>query len=237
MTVSTSVIITAAVPAGRPITFALLGGAAADRAGAGVGGWQITDRPRRRASTEWVDAAPLTMTLPLLLTAPQSANLPFAHHTAPGPSVEAQIGTVESWELAAPGGIQPPVLTVRGPVPHTDLRWVVKALTWDTASVIRGSGGQRTYQELSLTLLEYVPATVSFSPVSPAKAAAQRQAVASSHGVGPSGRTYIVRSGDTLSGIAARHLGDYRKYTQIAALNHIRDPNMIRVGQRLVLPA
>jgi LysM repeat protein len=227
MAVQTTVTIGAVVPAGRAITFALLGGAAADRSGAGVGGWQVTDRPRRRATTEWVDAPPLSMTLPLLIT-DSSGRMQ---------SVEAQIAAVEAWELAAPGGIQPPVLTVRGPLPHTELRWVAKTLTWSADGAYRNPTGQRYYQELNLTLLEYVPAKIAFSPLSPAKSAAQRQAAATSANSGPSGRTYTVKTGDTLSGIAARILGDYRRATQIQTLNNIRDPNMIRVGQRLVLPA
>jgi len=45
--------------------------------------------------------------------------------------------------------------------------------------------------------------------------------------------TYIVRPGDTLSAIAARH------GTTVAALaeaNHITDPNLIRIGQLLTIP-
>lgn len=224
---STSVTVTPVLPAGRPVVFALAGGASADRGGAGAGGWQVTDRPRRRASTEWVDAAPLTMALPLILTDPAGGVV----------NVEPAIARVEAWEVAAPGGIQPPVLSLRGPVPHTDLRWVVKALTWNPDGAYRAPSGHRYYQELTLTLLEYVPSQVAFRPTSPAKAAAARQAHASTTGTGPSGRTYTVRSGDTLSGIAARQLGDYRRWPQIASLNHVRDPNLIRVGQRLVLPA
>lgn len=50
------------------------------------------------------------------------------------------------------------------------------------------------------------------------------------------GRVYVVRQGETLSRIAARELGDYRKVFLIAALNGIRDPNYIQVNQRLLLP-
>lgn len=44
--------------------------------------------------------------------------------------------------------------------------------------------------------------------------------------------TYTVRAGDTLSGIAARYGTTYQK---IAALNGIKNPNIIRVGQVLRL--
>ncbi|WP_229074594.1 LysM peptidoglycan-binding domain-containing protein [Actinoplanes sp. DH11] len=54
----------------------------------------------------------------------------------------------------------------------------------------------------------------------------------------PKPRTYTVRSGDTLTGIAERELGDERRWTQIYVLNRkdIRDPNRIFVGQVFVLP-
>ena len=57
-------------------------------------------------------------------------------------------------------------------------------------------------------------------------------AVARAGGTGPSRRTYTVRPGDTLGAVAARH------GTSVAALaraNAIRDPDVLRVGRRLVI--
>ncbi len=50
---------------------------------------------------------------------------------------------------------------------------------------------------------------------------------------------YTVQSGDTLSKIAKLHLGDPNKYMAIFEANRdqLNDPNMIRVGQELKLPA
>jgi LysM repeat protein len=53
----------------------------------------------------------------------------------------------------------------------------------------------------------------------------------------PSGRTVTVRRGDTLSAIAARYLGRASRWPEIARLNGVRDPRMLRVGQVLRLPA
>jgi nucleoid-associated protein YgaU len=47
---------------------------------------------------------------------------------------------------------------------------------------------------------------------------------------------YTVKRGDTLSSIAADQLGDYRRWTEIADLNDIRDPRRVKVGQTLRLP-
>jgi ABC-type amino acid transport substrate-binding protein len=48
--------------------------------------------------------------------------------------------------------------------------------------------------------------------------------------------TYTVKSGDTLSIIAASQLGNAMRYAEIEARNNLPNPNLIRVGQRLVIP-
>ena len=52
-------------------------------------------------------------------------------------------------------------------------------------------------------------------------------------GAKQTGGTYTVRRGDTLSGIAKRHGTDVQT---LAKLNHIANPNLIHVGDVLVLP-
>ncbi|MGD9571049.1 MAG: LysM peptidoglycan-binding domain-containing protein [Thermoleophilia bacterium] len=52
-------------------------------------------------------------------------------------------------------------------------------------------------------------------------------------GSGGSGGAYVVRSGDTLSGIAARH---GTTVAAIVALNGIADPDNVPVGRRLTVP-
>ena len=53
----------------------------------------------------------------------------------------------------------------------------------------------------------------------------------------PAGTAYTVVSGDCLWSIALRVYGSGTKYTAIAAANGLADPNYIRVGQVLTLPA
>lgn len=52
----------------------------------------------------------------------------------------------------------------------------------------------------------------------------------------PTTTTYTVRRGDTLSGIAARLLGNSDRYREIATLNKIANPNRIYAGQVLRIP-
>ena len=56
--------------------------------------------------------------------------------------------------------------------------------------------------------------------------------------VGTSGRTYTVKAGDTLSGIAKEHLGDGNAYMKIYDANRdqLSDPDQIKPGQVLKLP-
>lgn len=49
--------------------------------------------------------------------------------------------------------------------------------------------------------------------------------------------TYTVQSGDTLSKIAEKLLGDPNRWREIAALNSIADPRSLRAGQVLQVPA
>jgi nucleoid-associated protein YgaU len=52
-----------------------------------------------------------------------------------------------------------------------------------------------------------------------------------------SGTTYTVQSGDNLSKISKHFYGDADQYSKIADANSISDPNLIRVGQDLTIPA
>ena len=47
---------------------------------------------------------------------------------------------------------------------------------------------------------------------------------------------YTVQPGDTLSGIAAAQLGGAHRWPEIARLTGLADPNLIRVGQVVLLP-
>lgn len=48
-------------------------------------------------------------------------------------------------------------------------------------------------------------------------------------------KTYTVKSGETLWAIAKKHLGDGSKYTQLAKINNLSNPNNIKVGQVIKL--
>ena len=47
---------------------------------------------------------------------------------------------------------------------------------------------------------------------------------------------YVVRKGDTLSGISKRFYGSISYVEKLADLNHLEDCDDIRIGQKLLLP-
>jgi len=53
----------------------------------------------------------------------------------------------------------------------------------------------------------------------------------------PGQQVYTVEAGDNLSQISKYFYGDPNKYPAIAKANSLDDPNKIRVGQKLVIPA
>ena len=236
-------------PNGPLVSAGLVDDATLSRSGSGSyagsaassGGWQVVDRPRRKATTEWLDYSPFALSFQFILDGGEglTPNL-----------VEDAIAEMESWELPAPGGIEPPKIAILGPVPHNDLFWVVTSIRWKEAYRDPATGG-RFQQMGEISFLEYSPSSVTLQAnASPAAAAQQRQtaaAPASTPSVAAaapaqkppaaSGRTYTVRAGDTLSGIAAAQLGNAGLWTQIASLNNIRDPRTLQAGQVLKLPA
>ncbi len=50
-------------------------------------------------------------------------------------------------------------------------------------------------------------------------------------------QTYTVQPGDNLSKISKYFYGDANKYPAIATANSLADPDKIKVGQKLVIPA
>jgi len=204
----------------------------------GTMAWTVIDRPRRKSFTEFTGVQLIQMDLPLMLDG--------ADHDI---SIEPLCAALDSWRYPAPATGQPPVLTVTGPVPQPwgNPNWVIQTCAW--AEAIRRRDGQRIQQTVTLTLLEYETTTVGIN--SPAAAAQERQAEPAPYVVGVSGpalphpppppppgghRLYVVHGGDVLAAIAARELGDFRRWIEIATLNDIRDPRAIRIGDVLLLP-
>lgn len=215
--------ITPVVPVGAGIQIALGDGSARSVAD---GGWAAVTRPKRKAGTRWEGQNPYGLIIPCVFDGFRDDR-----------SVEPEIEFLRRmWRVPTPQTGEPPVVQISGPVPLTQLRWVIQNID-DGATEYRGDG-LRTRQFFTLDLMEYVPLDVLIEsrPASPAQAAVQRATTATATPTPQTQRTYTVKSGDTLSKIAARELGNANRWGEIASLNGLRDPNRISAGQQLRLP-
>ena len=165
-----SITATQVLPGGPTVGFDLAGSAQLSRYGMasmGMGGWQIVDRPRQQASTEWVDYSPYELDMSLIIDG-------WGDGTNPQ-SIEQACSVVENWEQPAPGTNppEPSKLRLAGavlPAVVPTLLWVVYIVTWKDA--LRDAvTGERLYQELSVTLFEYAPPRSTITTASPAAVA------------------------------------------------------------------
>ena len=75
-------------------------------------------------------------------------------------------------------------------------------------------------------------------PSEPAERTPEADAYLTGSTTSPSPRYHIVAKKDTLYGLARAYYGEARRWKDIYEANSsdIRDPNLIKVGQRLVIP-
>lgn len=209
------------------LVFGLLGDGSFKSASGGTGGWQIVDRPKQIAVTQWYDRSPWSLELPLML----DSEILYGQ---PGVSIESQCAILVGWNDKIPGTYQPPIFTITGPVEGIDRQWLINALEFEGA-IRDPQAGFRSQQKVQLTLYEYNAPLVSTLQVagnSPAAAAANALSAATAS------QTYTIYyavQGDTLDSIAASQLGNYALWPQIASLNNLRDTETYP-GQLIKIP-
>ena len=187
------------------------------------GGWSFVDRPKNVGFTNWEGYAPYVMSFNVIFDG-----------LVEDADQELQVERLRKM-MRDPAGQsnRPSPVRISGPLPRTDLSWVIQSLEEDPASLVRNDRGVLVRLRVTLYLLEYVEADllIPLAPPSPA----ERLIIA----VPPpviSSRTYTFKAGDSLWGIAQKELGAGKRYTEIAQLNGIRDPNRVPVGTVLRLP-
>lgn len=182
----------------------------------GYGGWTEKERPQKLPITQW-DGAPLyRLSVPIIFD-----------RWRQGQSVEVDIGILERLGRDPGGDAPPPILNVELPAgaprsPSVPL--VVEDIDWsvDDSDELRLPSGERARQAGTVTLMQYV-----------ADDQVKLKSVAKKRKKGSS-RTYTVKRGDTLAKIAKKFgISDWHK---IAKLNNVRDPQHLKVGQKLRLP-
>jgi LysM repeat protein len=86
--------------------------------------------------------------------------------------------------------------------------------------------------------LDDVTADITVSQSAAQSASAGTQSTPQSTTAAPSGQSYTVKSGDTLSKISKQFYGDSGEFMRIFYANRdlLNDPNKIQIGQNLVIP-
>lgn len=204
--------------------YPLLGDGAAKATASG--GWAVVSRPKQKGFTTWEGYEPYQMVIKVMFDGLSSNTTVEHEYDALRKIMRVPVGPAR----------QPSPVILVGPVPLSNLRWVIQNIEPDESGTIRrNTDGHMIRCPATVTLIEYVEADVAVAlKPSPAKAAVERKdAVAQKP---PAVRTYTVKRGDTLSKISQRFLGTYKRYPEIAKLNNIRDPNRIFPGDVLRLP-
>ncbi len=95
---------------------------------------------------------------------------------------------------------------------------------------------QKQYEKLQVTIMRKLDTvnTASTRVSTPSTPTQTRPTIQRTDNFPKTGIPYVVKSGDTLSGIAAKH-GSTIQYI-ISANKEIADPNNVRVGQKLFIP-
>ena len=214
----------------------------------GFGGWEEVARPRKTPITTFKSTPGLRLTLPILLDKWQE-----------GVSIEKTISDLQQMGRPIAKDGEPPHIKISaagGAVPYQGRTWVLSDLGFGDA--LMNDKGDRVRQQMTLSLLEFI-ADVYVS----SKAFAQREKAQATQGgkgsskkrvdVGKSpskppakpkvgtlvtGRwsDYPFGSGEHLTRIAARELGDAERWPEIAHMNGLRDPRAVPFGVVIRLP-
>ena len=204
----------------------------------GVGGHEERRHPRARSTTEWTGTPLHRVSLDLFFDA--------LRRRQARTDIEVVLQRLHRWGLPADPAdpiSEPPRLQVE--YGHgQQLRWVIQDINYRSV-LLDPDTGRRVQASLTVDLLEHRSTVLALTPVE----AAQAQAAAAAATTGTptpataaaaTSRTYTVVSGDTLSTIAARQLGNMARWTEIYALNQptpISNPDVIQAGWVLALPA
>jgi hypothetical protein len=181
----------------------------------GVGGWQVTARPRQVGMTTWAGVEPIQLSLSLMFDGWASSRSQEA--------VLRRVFAVARGDDESPPG----VLRVHG-IPLPARRWVIEDVEYGDVVLSTGVGGvavhERLRQALTLTLREYVP---------PSYLQLRKHALR-----GGKGKTRVVTSkhGDTPAKIAHRQ---HCKWTDLRTLNPklVHKANQaLKTGTKLRVP-
>lgn len=138
----------------------------------------------------------------------------------PGSSITAEVHD----KVVTLGGTAPDVVTKR------EIMEKISALLPDAGNVVNSIRSEHAGSAAAGTGSSFGTATASAGQAVPSSATPTMQHVG--------GTVHVVESGDTLSGIAKRYLGNAGAYMKIFEANRdvLKDPDKIFPGQKLKIP-
>jgi LysM repeat protein len=181
----------------------------------GVGGWQVTTRPRRVGFTQYMGRNPFTMTVNLLFDG-------FDRQQ----SQERQLKILTWMALPPWDSNEPPGILMYGALPYPSSgEWVINQMQFGNMTIWNKAGTDRVRQDVQLTMIRKVEADAV-------------QTLTNAVQTAPPARTiHIVATGETLRALATQYYGDQNQWHTIANANGLTDPLTILSGMKLIIPA
>lgn len=181
-------------------------------------------RPKRKTAQEFAGVSPRRISFPLFLDG------------FPDESIEDRIRILNGFAKPRAARRPGPELEFDYGPAGRGARWIIRDGDLTPGPELRDRRLRVTQQEFQVTLTEYIEADVTLTPAKRHRDKKKDKDKNGNGGRDSETRIYVVKRGDTLAKIAARFLGDADEWPRIARLNNIRDPDFIRVGQRLKIP-
>jgi hypothetical protein len=176
----------------------------------GIGGWDVTERPRQVSMTTWGGVEPFALDLPLILDR-------YASRGSVEPELAALLAVGRG-----DGESEPGVLEVAGIALPTD-RWVLDGIDFGEALLLAQTG-ERSRQLLTLQLREYVPPEYLQLRAGALKAS--------------KGKTKVIttRAGDTPAKVAHRYATTFARLRELNTGLVKKAGQALRIGTRLRVP-
>lgn len=194
----------------------------------GLGGWEVIQRVNDLSATVWNGQEPLMQDIPVLLDGWEKER-----------SVERELNTLFklSRDFDNKDREAPPVFKVFGPIHYEGKNWVLPegGIELNTEDAIRLQDGTLVRQPLTLHLLEYVKPEVIRRRRKPKKHGKLKGGVRDVNPKTKGGGRPVTKDGDTLQKVAARHLGDWKRWPELARTSGIKDPFEPLAGGRDLL--
>jgi len=185
----------------------------------GYGGWEVVDRPRKRAMIEYKGIEPVELELEIVFDA-WGEDVSITN-------VDTALANLESMTAPTGKNLPPPLVYIECksvPKPKA-VPWVISNITWGTT--IRNTEGETKRQTAQITFMQADAKEYGRLVPKPTKARDPHRNLP---------RTYTWKKGDTWPIVALRLMGDKKYSTTIIRHNKFRKGHAMKVGDKIKVP-